>query len=96
MCPRAHTCLFLHTGLQYEDLLIETPDVRAALDRLPHDEYIARNRRLKRAIDMSLKHEHMDPKDALDPYTPYLRPYLTRVREEIAEQENDITPGLPI
>mmetsp|Transcript_1905 Transcript_1905/g.4534 ORF Transcript_1905/g.4534 Transcript_1905/m.4534 type:complete len:118 (-) Transcript_1905:122-475(-) len=78
-------------GLQYEDLLIVTPEVQMALDRLSPEQYEARNRRLKRAIDMSLKHEHMSPADAEDPYVPYLRPILRQVREEIAEQEAEVS-----
>lgn len=82
------------TGLQYEDLLIVTPDVQIALDRLSPEQYEARNRRLKRAIDLGLKHEHLNPDEQEDPYVPYLRPILRQVREEIAEQEAEITPGL--
>ncbi|CAM9910247.1 unnamed protein product [Choristocarpus tenellus] len=45
-----------HYGLKLEDLYIEeSPDVGEALSRLPPEEIQARNRRLMRAFDISLK-----------------------------------------
>jgi hypothetical protein len=40
---------FLNTGLRYEDLLIETPEVLEATSRLPKDELHARTFRWARA-----------------------------------------------
>lgn len=85
--------MFVATGLQYEDLLIETPEVKHALARLTPEEYQARIGRLKRAMDLSLKHEHMHAGQALDPYTPYLRQHRLDVAEEAAEQAAEITPS---
>ncbi|CAM9947739.1 unnamed protein product [Heterosigma akashiwo] len=42
-------------GLRYEDLLIETDDVQKALDRATPEDIQSRNRRIQRAIDISLK-----------------------------------------
>ena len=41
------------TGLLYEDVLIETEDVKLALSRLPKDVLNARDQRLKRAMVLS-------------------------------------------
>jgi hypothetical protein len=46
-----------HAGLRYEDLYIETADVRLALSRLPKEAIVAREQRLKRAMDLSMKHK---------------------------------------
>merc|ERR1711920_268187 len=45
-------------GLRYDDLLDPTMDldVAAAMERLPQEEIDARNQRLKRAMDLSMKH----------------------------------------
>ena len=46
-------------------------DVDEALKRLPQDEVDARNQRLKRAMDLSLKHEYLS-KSLQAVQTPYL------------------------
>ncbi len=46
-------------------------DVDEALKRLPQDEVDARNQRLKRAMDLSLKHEYL-PNDLQTRQTPWL------------------------
>ena len=43
-------------GLLYDDLIIETPTVTLALQRLSEEERQARWRRIKRAIDLDVKH----------------------------------------
>lgn len=45
-------------------------DVAEALRRLPPEEIVARNQRLKRAMDLSLKHEKL-PKALRDKQTPF-------------------------
>ena len=49
-------------------------DVDEVLKRLPQDEVDARNQRLKRAMDLSLKHVYL-PKDLQAVQTPY-REYI--------------------
>mmetsp|Transcript_5925 Transcript_5925/g.6812 ORF Transcript_5925/g.6812 Transcript_5925/m.6812 type:complete len:113 (-) Transcript_5925:239-577(-) len=50
-------------GLLYEDVIMhENPDVQAALKYIPPEEVEARNRRLRRALDMSFKHKTL-PKE---------------------------------
>ena len=51
-------------GLRFEDLYDpkEDLDIKEALDRLPREIVDARNQRLKRAMDLSMKHEYL-PQD---------------------------------
>mmetsp|Transcript_18816 Transcript_18816/g.24819 ORF Transcript_18816/g.24819 Transcript_18816/m.24819 type:complete len:111 (-) Transcript_18816:259-591(-) len=61
-------------GLRYEDLLIETDDVQKALDRASPEDIANRNRRIQRAIDISLKRkplpEHIQA--VQEPFKHYL------------------------
>lgn len=57
-----------HAGLETP---VPVQDVDEALKRLPQDEVDARNQRLKRAMDLSLKHEYL-PKELQAVQTPYL------------------------
>lgn len=45
-------------------------DIAEALRRLPPEVIVARNQRLKRAMDLSLKHEKL-PKELRDKQTPF-------------------------
>lgn len=51
-------------GLRYDDLYdpYYDLDVKEALNRLPREIVDARNQRLKRAMDLSMKHEYL-PED---------------------------------
>ncbi|KAJ8431803.1 hypothetical protein Cgig2_027548 [Carnegiea gigantea] len=51
-------------GLRFDDLYdpMEDLDIKEALNRLPREIVDARNQRLKRAIDLSMKHEYL-PED---------------------------------
>lgn len=58
-------------GLKYQDLIVETPEVQKALSRLPEDVIVARDRRFKRALDISFKRkplpeEHQEKIDVFD------------------------------
>ncbi|RMC15132.1 hypothetical protein DUI87_07314 [Hirundo rustica rustica] len=53
---------FNKLGLMRDDTLHEDDDVKEALKRLPEDLYNARVFRIKRALDLSLKHQIL-PKD---------------------------------
>ncbi|KAF3597942.1 hypothetical protein DY000_02023729 [Brassica cretica] len=63
-------------GLRYDDLFdqYETMDIKEALNRLPREVVDARNQRLKRAMDLSMKHEYL-PEDLQAVQTPF-RGYL--------------------
>lgn len=70
-------------GLRYDDLYDElwSIEVKDALDRLPPDVVLARNQRLKRALDISAKHTEL-PKELQEvqiPWASYLQPMLKRV-----------------
>lgn len=51
-------------GLRYDDLYdpMESLDIKEALARLPREIVDARNQRILRAMDLSMKHEYL-PKD---------------------------------
>eukprot|EP00250_Pteridium_aquilinum_P004142 c14370_g1_i1 orf=283-654(-) len=78
-------------GLRYDDLYDDMADldVKEALRRLPQDVVDARNQRLKRAIDLSMKHSHL-PKELQElqtPFKPYLQDMLKLVKAERKERE---------
>ena len=77
-------------GLRYDDLLDETQnlDVQEALDRLPKEAREMRTQRLKRAMDLSMKHIYLD-KETMEKQTPfdhYLSPVLAEVEAEKSEK----------
>ncbi|KAH0915380.1 hypothetical protein HID58_029826 [Brassica napus] len=63
-------------GLRYDDTYDQYyhMDIKEALNRLPREVVDARNQRLKRAMDLSMKHEYL-PKDLQAVQTPF-RSYL--------------------
>lgn len=63
-------------GLRFEDLYDpkEDMDIKEALNRLPKEIVDARNQRLKRAMDLSMKHQYL-PEDLQAQQTPF-RSYL--------------------
>ncbi|PIN02347.1 Ubiquinol cytochrome c reductase, subunit QCR7 [Handroanthus impetiginosus] len=78
-------------GLRHDDLYdpMYDLDVKEALNRLPREIVDARNQRLKRAIDLSMKHEYL-PEDLQAMQTPfrnYLPEMLALVKRERAERE---------
>ncbi|XP_043935810.1 cytochrome b-c1 complex subunit 7-like [Protopterus annectens] len=81
---------FNKLGLMRDDTLYEDDDVKEAVRRLPERLYDDRVFRIKRALDLSLKHQIL-PKDQWTKYEedmPYLEPYLKQViceRKEKAE-----------
>ena len=75
-------------GLLYEDLLVETEDVKLALSRLPKDVIAAREQRLKRAMVLSSQQRYLPEEVAskIDPFEKYLAPYIAAVEEEKKEE----------
>ncbi|XP_063007596.1 cytochrome b-c1 complex subunit 7 [Melospiza melodia melodia] len=76
-------------GLMRDDTLYEDDDVKEALKRLPEQLYNERMFRIKRALDLSLKHQIL-PKDQWVKYEEdhrYLEPYLKEVIRERQERE---------
>ena len=80
-------------GLRYDDLFdayqYHGLDIKEALARLPREVVDARNQRLKRAMDLSMKHQYL-PADAQAKQTPfrgYLSDMLALVKKESAERE---------
>ncbi|XP_073051831.1 cytochrome b-c1 complex subunit 7-like [Primulina eburnea] len=78
-------------GLRYDDLYdpMYDLDIKEALNRLPREIVDARNQRLKRAIDLSMKHEELPEElQAMQtPYRSYLQEMLALVKRERAERE---------
>ena len=77
----------LPAGLLYEDVMIETADVKLALSRLPKDVLSAREQRLKRAMVLSSQQRYLPEEVAskIDPWQPYLTPYLDAIEESKKE-----------
>ncbi|XP_020640987.1 cytochrome b-c1 complex subunit 7 isoform X2 [Pogona vitticeps] len=76
-------------GLLRDDLLYETEDVKEAIRRLPEDLYFERCFRIKRAMDLTMKHRIL-PKEEWVKYEEdghYLQPYLKEVIRERQERE---------
>ncbi|KAH7839369.1 hypothetical protein Vadar_003303 [Vaccinium darrowii] len=78
-------------GLRYDDLYdpYYDLDIKEALNRLPREVIDARNQRLKRAMDLSLKHEYLpeDVQAMQTPFRSYLQDMLALVKRENAERE---------
>lgn len=77
-------------GLRYEDLYDPQYDldVEEALKRLPQEVVDARNQRLKRASDVSMKHSEL-PKELQQvqtPYNDYMNDVLQLVKAENQER----------
>ncbi|CAJ2674970.1 unnamed protein product [Trifolium pratense] len=70
-------------GLRYDDLYdpYYDVDIKEALNRLPKEVVDARHARLKRAIDLSMKHEYLpeDLQAMQTPFRSYLQEMLTFV-----------------
>ncbi|KAH9327039.1 hypothetical protein KI387_007217 [Taxus chinensis] len=80
-----------HYGLRHDDLYDQTfdLDVQEALNRLPREVVDARNQRIKRAMDLSMKHEYLPNElQALQtPFRGYLYDMLELVKAERKERE---------
>ncbi|KAI3891236.1 hypothetical protein MKW98_007541 [Papaver atlanticum] len=80
-----------HYGLRYDDLYdpLMDLDIKEALNRLPVEVVDARNQRLKRAMDLSMKHEYLSPElqKMQTPFRTYLSDMLALVKRENAERE---------
>ncbi|KAL6985306.1 hypothetical protein U1Q18_018682 [Sarracenia purpurea var. burkii] len=78
-------------GLRYDDLYdpYYDLDIKEALNRLPREVVDARNQRLKRAMDLSMKHEYLpEHLQAMQtPFRSYLQDMLALVKRENAERE---------
>ena len=82
--PRRRSHCRCSAGLKYDDILIESdPDIALATKRLPADELQARDRRLKRALDISFKKKPL-PEEIQKTLTP-LEPYMTTLLDEAKE-----------
>nr|XP_020462444.1 cytochrome b-c1 complex subunit 7 [Monopterus albus] len=82
-------CGFNKLGLVRDDTLYEDADVKEAVKRLPENVYNDRVFRLKRAMDLSMKHQIL-PKDQWTKYEEdirYLKPYLDEVIREREERQ---------
>ncbi|EDV25041.1 Cytochrome b-c1 complex subunit 7 [Trichoplax sp. H2] len=78
-------------GLKREDLLNdEIPNIAEALRRLPEDEYMARQWRIKRALDCSLKNTYLPREEwtKVEDDKFYLKPYLDLVEKEKTERKS--------
>ncbi|XP_002759169.3 cytochrome b-c1 complex subunit 7 [Callithrix jacchus] len=80
---------FNKLGLLRDDTIYEDEDVKEAIRRLPENLYNDRMFRIKRALDLSMKHQIL-PKEQWTKYEEenyYLEPYLKEVIRERKERE---------
>mmetsp|Transcript_9750 Transcript_9750/g.35719 ORF Transcript_9750/g.35719 Transcript_9750/m.35719 type:complete len:125 (+) Transcript_9750:184-558(+) len=77
-------------GLRYDDLYdpLGDVDVAEALNRISPEEEMMRNQRLRRALDLSLKHIELDKEMQAKqtPYDFYLTPVLLQIQKENSER----------
>lgn len=60
-----------------EDTYTLTPQVQVAVAMLPEDVRVARERRIRRAVDLTLKKKQLpEEMQNYDPLDKYLEPYL--------------------
>ncbi|XP_070533996.1 cytochrome b-c1 complex subunit 7-like [Ptychodera flava] len=78
---------FNQLGLLRDDLIRETPEVKEAIRRLPEDVNNARLFRIKRALDLSLKHRVLPEEQwtKFEEDKPYLLPIIEEVQKEWKE-----------
>lgn len=82
---------FRKYGLRYDDAYDPqfSLDIKEALERLPTEVVHARNQRLKRCMDLSMKHSTL-PKDlqaVQTPFRSYVQEMLALVQRENAERK---------
>jgi ubiquinol-cytochrome c reductase subunit 7 len=80
---------FNQLGLRHDDTLMETPEVKEALRRLPKKLQDERQFRITRALNLSMKKDIL-PKDEWTKYeedNSYLQPYLDVVNKEFRERQ---------
>ena len=75
-------------GLLFEDVMIETANVKLALSRLPKDVLLSREQRLKRAMVLSSQSRQLpeEVQAKIDPFATYLAPYLEAIEQSNQEQ----------
>ncbi|XP_028851182.1 cytochrome b-c1 complex subunit 7 [Denticeps clupeoides] len=84
-----NSCGFNKLGLLRDDTMYEDTDVKEAVRRLPENVYNDRMFRIKRALDLSMKHQIL-PKQQWTKFEEdkhYLEPYLKEVIRERVERE---------
>ncbi|GMH12444.1 hypothetical protein Nepgr_014285 [Nepenthes gracilis] len=78
-------------GIRLDDMYdpMEDLDIKEALNRLPREIVDARNQRLKRAMDLSMKHEYLpeELQAVQTPFRSYLQDMFALVKKERAERE---------
>ncbi|XP_021567104.1 cytochrome b-c1 complex subunit 7 isoform X2 [Carlito syrichta] len=80
---------FNKLGLMRDDTIYEDEDVKEAIRRLPENLYNDRMFRIKRALDLTMRHQIL-PKEQWTKYEEdkfYLEPYLKEVIRERKERE---------
>lgn len=81
-------------GLKYQDLFNEhDPDVAVAIQRMSPELKLARERRLKRAMDISFKKKYLtaDQTTSLKPLEPYMTDLIDEAR--VLRLERDLLNG---
>eukprot|EP00899_Mesostigma_viride_P024509 jgi/Mesvir1/5242/Mv15363-RA.1 len=82
-------------GLRVDDLFDAdyNNDVHAALNRLPPEVISERNQRLKRAMDLSMKHTYL-PKEMQEKQTPFEYYLQEPLKQVLAEKKERLELGV--
>uniref|UniRef100_A0A2I3GR25 Cytochrome b-c1 complex subunit 7 n=1 Tax=Nomascus leucogenys TaxID=61853 RepID=A0A2I3GR25_NOMLE len=78
---------FNKLGLMRDDTIYEDEDVKEAIRRLPENLYNDRMFRIKRALDLTMKHQILPKEQTKIQENFYLEPYLKEVIRESKERE---------
>lgn len=76
-------------GLRIEDIIVENKEVQWALDHAPPHVIEARNRRLRRALDLSYKREYLpeEIQKQQDPWKRELEPLIEQAKKLHKEEK---------
>ncbi len=75
-------------GLKYDDILMESPEVKNALERCSPAVVQSRYRRIIRAHDISCKQSFLPPADqaTFNPFESYLAKPLAQAKQDMNER----------
>jgi Ubiquinol-cytochrome C reductase complex 14kD subunit len=83
-------------GLTYHDAVVENGIYEKGISRLPAEMQVERARRMKRALDLSQKHEEIPAKAYEDPWREYKQVNEVLAATQAEADERAILAGKPI
>lgn len=83
-------------GLTYHDVVVESGIYEKGISRLPAEMQVERARRIKRAFDLSQKHEEIPQRAFEDPWREYRQVHEVMSATQAEADEKAILAGRPI